>query len=131
MLLEGDLFGAVAEAKEVAAVAGQFKEAKKQRAYDSYRLLAQGITFRTHAAYLLSLVRRLQPDFPDFSSIDSYSLLLLKQEVEKQRAYDSYRLLAQGSTFCTHAAHLLSLVQLLSYSNPADPTKLQSKFSSG
>lgn len=59
VLLEGDLFGAVAEAKEVAAIAGSLKEAKKQRTYDSYRLLAQGITFRTHAAFLLSLVRLL------------------------------------------------------------------------
>ncbi len=110
VLLEGDLFGAVAEAKEVAAVAGQFKEAKKQRAYDSYRLLAQGITFRTHAAYLLSLVRHFCNQIFPTPSIDSYSLLLLKQKVEKQRAYDSYLLLAQGSTFCRHAAPLLSLV---------------------
>lgn len=55
-LVEGDIFGAVAEAKEVAAFAGGLKEAKKQRGYDSYRLLAQGVTFRTHAAFLLSLV---------------------------------------------------------------------------
>lgn len=55
-LVEADIFGAVAEAKEVAAFAGGLKEAKKQRGYEAYRLLAQGVTFRTHAAYLLSLV---------------------------------------------------------------------------
>ena len=55
-LVEADIFGAVAEAKEVATFAGGLKEAKKQRGYEAYRLLAQGVTFRTHAAFLLSLV---------------------------------------------------------------------------
>jgi hypothetical protein len=55
-LVEADIFGAVAEAKEVAAFAGGLKEAKKQRGYEAYRLLAQGVTFRTHTAFLLSLV---------------------------------------------------------------------------
>lgn len=59
LLVEADIFGAVAEAKEVAAFTGGLKEAKKQRGYDAYRLLAQGVTFRTHAAFLLSLVSQL------------------------------------------------------------------------
>lgn len=42
---------------QVGAVAGSLKEAKKQRGYEAYRLLAAGITFRTHIAFLLSLVR--------------------------------------------------------------------------
>jgi hypothetical protein len=58
-LVGADIFGAVAEAKEVAAFAGGLKEAKKQRGYEAYRLLAQGVTFRTHAAFLLSLVGAL------------------------------------------------------------------------
>ena len=41
---------------QVGAVAGSLKEAKKQRGYEACRLLAAGITFRTHIAFLLSLV---------------------------------------------------------------------------
>ncbi|KAG2487780.1 hypothetical protein HYH03_013624 [Edaphochlamys debaryana] len=55
-LVEADLFGHVAEAKEVGAFAGQYKEAKRCRAYEAYQLLAQGVTLRTHARMLLSSV---------------------------------------------------------------------------
>ena len=36
------------------AIAGSMREAKKQRGYEAYRLLAAGVTFRTHVAFLLS-----------------------------------------------------------------------------
>ena len=66
-LVEADIFGAVAEAKEVAAFAGGLKEAKKQRGYEAYRLLAQGVTFRTHTAFLLSLVGAAASSPPIFA----------------------------------------------------------------
>ena len=55
-LIDSQLFGGVAEEKEAGAFAGT-REAKKLRAYDTYQLLAQGITFDTQLANLLSLVR--------------------------------------------------------------------------
>ncbi|KAK9818396.1 hypothetical protein WJX72_012002 [[Myrmecia] bisecta] len=56
-LMEADLFGDVADAKEAAEFAGAYKEAKKCRAYDTYQLLARMVTFRTHIGLLLSSVR--------------------------------------------------------------------------
>ena len=55
-LMEGDLFGETADAKEAANFAANYKEAKSCRAYDTYRLLASMITFRTHMATLMSTV---------------------------------------------------------------------------
>jgi hypothetical protein len=43
--LEGDLFGEVAAAKDVAAFAGKYKEAKRCRAYEAYAHLAAAVTF--------------------------------------------------------------------------------------
>lgn len=55
-VVDADLFGDVADAKDVGAISGSLREAKKQRGYEAYRLLAGGISFRTHVAYLLSPV---------------------------------------------------------------------------
>lgn len=55
-LLEADLFGEVAEAKEVSGFAAAYKEAKRCRANESYELLASCITFGTHINTLLLLV---------------------------------------------------------------------------
>ena len=54
-MIDAQLFGGVAEEKEAGAFAGT-REAKKMRAYDTYQLLAQGITFDTQLANLLGLV---------------------------------------------------------------------------
>lgn len=55
-MIDSQLFGGIAEEKEAGAFAGT-REAKKMRAYDTYQLLAQGITFKTQLVNLLSLVR--------------------------------------------------------------------------
>ena len=55
-VLEDQLFGTVAEEKEVAAVTGGVREAKRARSYDSYELLARCTTLRTHLTLLLGLV---------------------------------------------------------------------------
>lgn len=54
-MIDAQLFGIVAEEKEAGAFAGT-REAKKLRAYDTYQLLAQGITFKANLATMLSLV---------------------------------------------------------------------------
>ena len=54
-MVDSQLFGGVAEEKEAGAFAGT-REAKKMRAYDTYQLLTQGITFKMQLATLLSLV---------------------------------------------------------------------------
>ncbi|PRW58885.1 small subunit processome component 20-like protein [Chlorella sorokiniana] len=56
-LMEADLFGEVAEAKEAVEFAGAYKEAKKCRAYETYQLLAGLITFGERAAELLTTVQ--------------------------------------------------------------------------
>lgn len=58
-ILGDQLFGVVAEEKEVAAVAGALREAKRTRSYDSYEVLARCTTLRTHLAMLLGLVSGL------------------------------------------------------------------------
>ncbi len=56
-IIETELFGQVSEEKEAHAFVGGCKEAKRLRAYATYQLLAQGITFRTHMSALLQPVR--------------------------------------------------------------------------
>ena len=62
-MIDSQLFGGVAEEKDAGAFAGT-REAKKLRAYDSYQLLAQGITFEKQLANLLSMVGSTRPSFP-------------------------------------------------------------------
>ena len=66
-IMEAQLFGEVAEEKEAGVFAGT-REAKKLRAYDTYQLLAQAITFRTQLATLLA------PVSPCISSHDASHL---------------------------------------------------------
>ena len=108
VLLEGDVFGEVAEAKEAAGYGAGVKEAKKQRGYDAYRLLAQGITFRTHTALLLSLVG-VADGFPDLrcepnprASSFLASVVDATQRLKQQRSYNT-----QASDGGDHLAFIL------------------------
>ena len=56
-LLDSQLFGGVAEEKDVAAVAAGSREAKRARGASTFGLLVQGTTLRLHLADVLSLVR--------------------------------------------------------------------------
>jgi U3 small nucleolar RNA-associated protein 20 len=56
-VIEKDLFGHTAEAKEVDAFAASYKEAKRCRANDTYQLMASLVTFSTHVPKLLAPVR--------------------------------------------------------------------------
>ena len=60
-LLEGQLFGGVAEEKEVAAVAASSREAKRARGASTFGLLVQGTTLRLRLADVLSLVGPQRP----------------------------------------------------------------------
>ncbi len=57
-VIEAEVWGEIGEEKEAGAFAGGCKEAKRARGVDSYQLLAQGVTFRTHIAPLLQPVRK-------------------------------------------------------------------------
>lgn len=48
-----DIFGDVSEQKDVEKIASKMKETRKQKSYDTLKLIAQSITFRTHALKLL------------------------------------------------------------------------------
>ncbi|PSC76593.1 small subunit processome component 20-like protein [Micractinium conductrix] len=56
-LMEADLFGEVAEAKEASEFAAAYKEAKKCRGYETYLLLAKVITFGERIPELLTTVQ--------------------------------------------------------------------------
>lgn len=51
---ENDIFGEVAEQKEVDKIASKMKETRKSKSFETLKLIAQSVTFRTHALKLLS-----------------------------------------------------------------------------
>eukprot|EP00271_Cylindrocystis_brebissonii_P004463 TRINITY_DN1612_c2_g3_i1.p1 TRINITY_DN1612_c2_g3~~TRINITY_DN1612_c2_g3_i1.p1 ORF type:complete len:2175 (-),score=483.44 TRINITY_DN1612_c2_g3_i1:572-6958(-) len=57
-VLENDVMGAVADEKEVAAIAARMKETRHMRSYESLRLLAQVVDFECSAGVLLQSIRR-------------------------------------------------------------------------
>ncbi|KAL2629925.1 hypothetical protein R1flu_014611 [Riccia fluitans] len=57
-VLENDIFGEVAEEKDVEAIAGKMRETKSVKSYESLKLLSEFVTFQTQATVLLGPVRR-------------------------------------------------------------------------
>ncbi|KAK9671440.1 hypothetical protein RND81_12G030400 [Saponaria officinalis] len=51
-----DIFGEVAEQKEVDKIASKMKETRKQMSFETLKLIAQNVTFKTHHLKLLSPV---------------------------------------------------------------------------
>ncbi|KAK6117548.1 hypothetical protein DH2020_048703 [Rehmannia glutinosa] len=51
-----DILGDVSEEKEVDKIASKMKETRKQKSYETLKLIARSITFKTHALKLLSPV---------------------------------------------------------------------------
>ncbi|XP_068649715.1 uncharacterized protein [Aristolochia californica] len=57
VVAENDILGDVAEEKEVEKIASKMKETRKSKSFDTLKLIAQSITFKTHAVKLLSPVK--------------------------------------------------------------------------
>ncbi|XP_010532760.1 PREDICTED: small subunit processome component 20 homolog isoform X2 [Tarenaya hassleriana] len=55
-VVETDIFGDVAEQKEVEKIASKMKETRKCKSYETLKLIAQNVTFKSHVRKLLSLV---------------------------------------------------------------------------
>ncbi|KAJ3672155.1 hypothetical protein LUZ60_006876 [Juncus effusus] len=55
-IVDVDIFGEVAEQKDVDKIAGKMKETKKRMSFETLRLISQNVTFRTEASRLLSPV---------------------------------------------------------------------------
>ncbi|KAG5254304.1 U3 small nucleolar RNA-associated protein [Salix suchowensis] len=55
--VENDILGDVSEEKEVEKLASKMKETRKQKSFETLKMIAQNITFKTHALKLLSPVR--------------------------------------------------------------------------
>ncbi|KAG8377667.1 hypothetical protein BUALT_Bualt08G0056700 [Buddleja alternifolia] len=55
-VVENDILGDVSEEKEVEKIASKMKETRKQKSYETLKLIAQSVTFKTHALKLLSPV---------------------------------------------------------------------------
>lgn len=53
-VIDADLFGDVSEQKEEEKFASKMKETRKQKSFETLKLIAQSITFRTNALKLLS-----------------------------------------------------------------------------
>ncbi|KAL0035339.1 hypothetical protein WJX77_001780 [Trebouxia sp. C0004] len=75
-VMEADLFGDIADAKEADAFAAKYREAKKCKAYDMYQLLARMITFRQNIGQLLAAVRKHLPDASQPKVYNKLSVLL-------------------------------------------------------
>lgn len=65
-VVENDILGDVSEEKEVEKIASKMKETRKRKSFETLQLIAQSITFKTHAVKLLSpvtsnLQKRLNP----------------------------------------------------------------------
>ncbi|XP_020586518.1 small subunit processome component 20 homolog [Phalaenopsis equestris] len=58
LITENDIFGDVAEEKEVEKIALKMKETRKSKSFDTLKLISQNITFRTHAMKLLSPIHK-------------------------------------------------------------------------
>lgn len=57
-IIENDILGHVAEEKEVGKIASKMKETKTRQSFRTMELIAQNITFKTHAFKLLSPITR-------------------------------------------------------------------------
>ncbi|KAL1533475.1 small subunit processome component 20 isoform X1 [Salvia divinorum] len=55
-VVQNDILGGVSDEKEVEKIASKMKETRKQKSYDTLKLIAQSVTFKTHALKLLSPV---------------------------------------------------------------------------
>ncbi|OWM88808.1 hypothetical protein CDL15_Pgr020762 [Punica granatum] len=55
-VVENDILGDVSEEKEVEKIASKMKETKKRVSYETLKMIAQNITFKSHASKLLSPV---------------------------------------------------------------------------
>lgn len=55
-VVENDILGDVSEEKEVEKIAFKMKETRKQKSYDTLKLISQNVTFKIHALKLLSPV---------------------------------------------------------------------------
>ncbi|KAJ4967931.1 hypothetical protein NE237_014632 [Protea cynaroides] len=56
-IAQNDILGDVAEEKEVEKIASKMKETRKRKSFETLKLIAQNITFKTHAMKLLSPVK--------------------------------------------------------------------------
>uniref|UniRef100_A0A453EZ34 HTH arsR-type domain-containing protein n=2 Tax=Aegilops tauschii subsp. strangulata TaxID=200361 RepID=A0A453EZ34_AEGTS len=52
-VVESDILGDIAEQKEVEKIASKMKETKKRMSFETLKLIAQSITFRTHSSKLI------------------------------------------------------------------------------
>lgn len=56
LVVKDDILGEVSEQKEVDKIASKMIETRKQKSFETLELIAQNITFKTHALKLLSIV---------------------------------------------------------------------------
>ncbi|KAI3823108.1 hypothetical protein L1987_04536 [Smallanthus sonchifolius] len=55
-VVENDVLGDVSEEKEVDKIASKMKETRKKKSFETLKLIAENITFKTHASKLMSLI---------------------------------------------------------------------------
>lgn len=58
-VVENDILGDVAHEKEVEKIASKMKETRKQKSFETLKMIAQSITFKSHALKLLTPVTAL------------------------------------------------------------------------
>uniref|UniRef100_A0A2P2MF27 Uncharacterized protein n=1 Tax=Rhizophora mucronata TaxID=61149 RepID=A0A2P2MF27_RHIMU len=77
-VVETDILGDVAEEKEVEKIASKMKETKKRKSFETLKLIAQSVTFKSHALKLLS---------PITAQIQKYVTPKMKTKLESMLNY--------------------------------------------
>lgn len=57
-VVENDVLGDVSEEKEVDKIASKMKETRKTKSFETFQLVAENVTFKTHASKLMSFITR-------------------------------------------------------------------------
>ncbi|XP_076896866.1 uncharacterized protein LOC143550000 [Bidens hawaiensis] len=55
-VVENDVLGDVSEEKEVDKIASKMKETRKTKSFETFQLVAENVTFKTHASKLMSFI---------------------------------------------------------------------------
>ncbi|XP_031478045.1 uncharacterized protein LOC116249069 [Nymphaea colorata] len=94
MVVENDIFGDVGEQKEVGKIASKLKEARKKKSFETLKLIAQSITFKTNAVKLFSPVKiHLKNPMPREKAMIEEMLHNIAEGIEKNPSVDHSDLL--------------------------------------
>ncbi|CAN6446079.1 unnamed protein product [Victoria cruziana] len=94
MVVENDIFGDVGEQKEVGKIASKLKEARKKKSFETLKLIAKSIIFKTNAVKLFSPIRiHLKKPLPRENAMVEEMLRNIAEGIERNPSVDQADLL--------------------------------------